>query len=103
VFLVLPIFGFYNVGSLVFPSVGKALQTFIVAISRPVVFMIPLLQILPRFFDEQGVWFSFPGSDILTFILVLALLIPMVKGLKKSGPEPTKLEPDAPPFGNRAA
>lgn len=91
VFLVLPIFGFYNVGQMVFPSVGKALQTFIVAIARPLAFMIPLLQILPRFFGEPGVWFSFPGSDILTFILVLALLIPLVKGFKKSGAEPTKL------------
>ena len=83
VFLVLPIFGFYNVGSMVFPSVGKAMQTFIVAIARPVAFMIPLLLLLPHFFGEQGVWFAFPGSDLLTFLLVLALLIPLVKGLKR--------------------
>ena len=87
VFLVLPIFGFYNVGSMVFPSVGKALQTFIVAIARPVAFMIPLLLLLPRFFGEQGVWYSFPGSDLLTFMLVLALLIALVKGLKKEHAE----------------
>jgi putative MATE family efflux protein len=103
VFLILPIFGFYNVGQMVFPSVGKALQTFIVAIARPVAFMIPLLLVLPRFFGEPGVWFSFPGSDILTFTLVISLLIPLVKGFKKSSVEPTKLEPDAPPFGNHAA
>jgi Na+-driven multidrug efflux pump len=85
VFLVLPIFGFYNVGSMVFPSVGKALQTFIVAIARPVAFMIPLLLLLPRFFEERGVWFSFPGSDLLTFLLVLGLLIPMVRQFRKAG------------------
>jgi putative MATE family efflux protein len=83
VFLVLPVFGFFNVGQMVFPSVGKALQTFIVAIARPVAFMIPLLVLLPRFFGERGVWFSFPGSDILTFLLVLALLIPLIQQLKK--------------------
>jgi putative MATE family efflux protein len=83
VFLILPIFGFYNVGSMVFPSVGKALQTFVVAISRPVAFMIPLLILLPRFFGERGVWFSFPGSDLLTFILVLSLLIPMISQFRK--------------------
>lgn len=87
VFLVLPIFGFYNVGSMVFPSVGKALQTFIVAIARPVAFMIPLLLLLPRFFGERGVWFSFPGSDLLTFFLVLALLLALVKGLKREHAE----------------
>ncbi len=83
VFLALPIFGFYNVGSMIFPSVGKAMQTFIVAISRPVAFMIPLLLILPLFFGEQGVWFSFPGSDILTFFLTLGLLIPLIKSLNR--------------------
>jgi Na+-driven multidrug efflux pump len=103
VFLVLPIFGFYNVGSMVFPSVGKALQTFIVAIARPVIFMIPLLLLLPRFFGENGVWFSFPGSDILTFVLVLALLVPMVRQFKKTAVESAKLEQNIPPFGNRAA
>lgn len=87
VFLVLPIFGFYNVGSMVFPSVGKALQTFIVAIARPVAFMIPLLLLLPRLLGERGVWFSFPGSDLLTFILVLTLLIVLVKGLKREHAE----------------
>lgn len=87
VFLVLPIFGFYNVGSMVFPSVGKALQTFIVAIARPVAFMIPLLLLLPRLLGERGVWFSFPGSDLLTFFLVLALLLVLVKGLKREHAE----------------
>jgi Na+-driven multidrug efflux pump len=69
---------------MVFPSVGKALQTFVVAISRPVAFMIPLLILLPRFFGERGVWFSFPGSDLLTFILVLSLLIPMISQFRKT-------------------
>jgi putative MATE family efflux protein len=98
VFLILPVFGFYNVGQMVFPSVGKALQTFIVAIARPVVFMIPLLLILPRFFGERGVWFSFPGSDLLTFILVLSLMIPLIRRFKKdaeNAPAPV------PPLGQR--
>ncbi len=86
VFLALPIFGFYNVASMVFPSVGKALQTFVVAIARPVAFMIPLLLLLPYLLGERGVWYSFPGSDTLTFILVLALLIPMIMQFKKRLP-----------------
>ncbi len=101
VFLILPIFGFYNVGSMVFPSVGKALQTFIVAIARPVAFMIPLLLLLPRFFGEQGVWFSFPGSDALTFLLVLGLLIPLVRQFKKAGAAPAQLDRGVPPVGQR--
>lgn len=83
VFLILPFFGVFNVGSMVFPSVGKALQTFIVAIARPVAFMIPLLLTLPRLLGEDGVWYTFPASDGLTFFLVLSLLIPLIKNLKK--------------------
>jgi putative MATE family efflux protein len=91
-FLAMPIFGFYNVGSMVFPSVGKALQTLIVALARPLAFMIPLLLILPLFLGERGVWFSFPGSDALSFILVLSLLIPMVRGLNREHAESMRVE-----------
>lgn len=93
VFIVLPVFGFFNVGSMVFPSVGIALQTFIVAIARPVLFMIPLLLALPRYFGEKGVWYAFPGSDILTFLLVISLLIPLIRQFKKAAatPNATKL------------
>jgi len=100
VFLVLPIFGFYNVGSMVFPSVGKALQTFIVAIARPVLFMIPLLLLLPRFFGERGVWLSFPATDLLTFLLVLGLLIPMVRQFKKAGAAPALPGQSVSPVGH---
>ncbi|MCX7911720.1 MAG: MATE family efflux transporter, partial [Dehalococcoidales bacterium] len=82
-FFALPVFGFFNVGSMVFPSVGRALATFVVSVTRPVAFMIPLLIILPRFFGELGVWACFPGSDVLSTILVLIWLIYLVRELKK--------------------
>jgi hypothetical protein len=31
-----------------------------------------------------GVWLAFPGSDVLTFLLTLGLLIPLVRNLKKA-------------------
>jgi Na+-driven multidrug efflux pump len=84
VFLALPLVGIFNVGQLVFPSIGKAFQTFLVALARPVVFMTPLVIILPRLFELDGVWFSFPGSDALSFLLVGALLIPLIRQFRKS-------------------
>jgi hypothetical protein len=50
-----------------------------------------------------GISLSFPGSDIITFILVFALLIILIKGFKKSSPKPANLEPDASRFGRRIA
>lgn len=82
IFLVLPMIGFLMVGSLVFQSVGKAVESFITAIVRPVVFLIPLVLVLPRFLQLEGVWLAFPLADVLTFLLTLALIYPLVKKLR---------------------
>lgn len=84
IFLVLPMIGFLMVGSLVFQSVGKAVESFITAIVRPVVFLIPLVLILPRFLQLEGVWLAFPLADALTFLLTLALIYPLIKKLRQA-------------------
>jgi len=81
-FLAMPMIGFMMVGSLVFQSIGKATKSFITAISRPVLFLIPLIFILPRFLQLDGVWWAFPIADALTVLLTLALLIPQIRELK---------------------
>ena len=82
VFLVLYLIGFIMVGSLVFQSIGKAIQSFVTAISRPFMFLIPLIFILPQFLRLDGVWLAFPIADGLTFVLMLALLIPQIRELR---------------------
>ncbi len=81
-FLVMPMIGFMFVGSLVFQAIGKAKKSFITAISRPVLFLIPLIFILPRFLQLDGVWWAFPIADALTVLLTLSLLIPQIRELK---------------------
>jgi putative MATE family efflux protein len=81
-FLVMPMIGFMMVGSLVFQSIGKAKQSFITAVSRPVLFLIPLIFTLPRFLQLDGVWWSFPIADALTVLLTLSLLIPQIRELR---------------------
>jgi putative MATE family efflux protein len=78
-FLGMPLIGVMMVGSLVFQSIGKAKQSFITAISRPFLFLLPLIFILPRFLQLDGVWWAFPLSDALTFLLTTALLIPQIR------------------------
>ncbi len=84
IFVAMPLFGFFNVGQLVFPSLGKAIGTLIIAVARPALFLIPLALILPRIWDMTGVWFAFPGTDVLTFLLTLGLLIPLIRQLRKA-------------------
>lgn len=83
-FMAVPLLGFFNVGQLIFPSIGKALQSFIVALARPAVFLIPAVIIMPHFWQLNGVWLSFPLSDTLTFILVVVLIIPQIKQFQKA-------------------
>jgi len=84
IFMALPLLGFLMVGSLVFQSVGKAMESFVTAIARPVLFLIPLVLILPRFLQLEGVWLAFPLADALTFLLTLALIYPLIKKLRQA-------------------
>jgi putative MATE family efflux protein len=83
VFLSIYLIGFIMVGSLVFQAVGKATQAFVTAISRPFLFLIPLVFILPRFLGLDGVWLAFPIADGFTLLLTLMLLIPQIRELRR--------------------
>jgi Na+-driven multidrug efflux pump len=83
VWLVLYLFGPMFVGSLVFQALGKAVQSFVTSLARPALFLIPSILILPRFLELDGVWLAFPVTDVLTFILTMALLIPQIMQLRR--------------------
>jgi len=82
-FMFLYLAGFMMVGGMVFQSIGKAIQSFITAISRPVLFLLPLIFILPRFWQLDGIWLAFPITDVLTFMLTLILLIPQIRFFRR--------------------
>ncbi len=58
----------------VFQALGKARAAFAISLARQVLFLIPLLILLPQFFGLMGVWFAFPLADVLSFILSLWLI-----------------------------
>ena len=73
--------GFIIVGSTVFQALGMAVRSFIMSLGRPVLFLIPLVLILPKFIQLDGIWLAFCFSDVLTFALTLILLMPQVRML----------------------
>jgi len=83
IFLALYMIGLMMVGSLVFQSIGKVVQSFITSIARPILFLIPLVFILPEFLGLDGVWLAFPISDGFTLLLTLLLLIPQIRELRR--------------------
>jgi hypothetical protein len=50
-------------------------------------FLIPLLAILPKWWGLDGVWLSMPISDTISFVAATAMLIYMIKKIK-SLPKP---------------
>ncbi len=87
IFFAVYLIGFIMVGSIIFQAIGKATQAFVTAIGRPALFLLPLVLILPNYWQLDGVWLAFPITDALTFILVLALLIPQIKMFRKNAME----------------
>lgn len=76
--------GFQIISSNYFQAVGKARQAAILSLSRQVLFFIPLLLILPRFWGVEGVWRSAPLADILSVILTALMMFYEMKALKQS-------------------
>lgn len=58
-----------------FPSIGKAGKGAALSFSKQVVFLIPLLLILPRFFGLNGIMYAQQVTDLLSFILSVIFLV----------------------------
>ena len=83
VFVAFFVVGFQMVGSIVFQSLGHVGKTFVTSISRQVLFLVPLLLILPHFLQTDGVWLAFPIADTLAALLVLFLILPQLREFKR--------------------
>lgn len=82
------IVGFPIVATCLYQSIGAPVRSLILSLSRQVIFLIPLMLWLPDHYGVEGVWLSFPLSDILAFIVALALVIPTLS--RKPAPNTPK-------------
>lgn len=69
VFLATPILAIQLIGSAYFQAIGKAVPALLLTLTRQGFFFIPLILILPNYFEEFGVWISFPIADLLSTIV----------------------------------
>lgn len=79
----LPVIGFQIVSANYFQAIGKARISMFLSLSRQVIILIPLLFILPKFFDLNGVWISGPSADAIASILTAIFLFVEIKHLNK--------------------
>ncbi len=74
VFAATPIVALQLIGAAYFQAIGKAVPAFLLTLSRQGFIFIPLILILPIYYDEMGVWISFPLADILSTIITAYFL-----------------------------
>ncbi|GHT69104.1 MATE family efflux transporter [Spirochaetia bacterium] len=81
----LPFLAFQIISSNYFQAIGKPVQGSVLSLSRQILFYIPLLLILPRFFGIYGVYSAMPSADSLAIILSAIVMGREIKRLKSLG------------------
>ena len=68
-------------------AVGKALASTLLSMFREVVFGVGFALLLPVLFGLDGVLYSMPVSDVLTFIIALFIIVQTYRKLNTEGVE----------------
>lgn len=82
--MALPLVGFQIVMGNYYQSIGKAGISALLSLLRQVIFLIPLLLILPQYYGLKGVWLSAPASDTLGATVCLFFMVNEFRKLKKA-------------------
>lgn len=97
VVLAMPFIGLQMVGGNMFLAMGKVRPAFVLALSRQVLFLLPLIFILPRFYGLDGLWASFPVADTVAVTVTVVLVRRELRALGRRGQTAVELveEPTA--------
>ncbi len=76
--------GFQVVCTNFFQSLGMAGKAVFLSLTRQIIFMVPLLFILPPHFGLDGVWSAFPISDAVSTFVAGGMLFWQIRHIKKT-------------------
>lgn len=83
IYLCMMILACVNKGTFIYlQSLGKALASTALSMIREVVFGVGFALLLPRFFGLDGVLYSMPVSDVLTFLIAVVLIRSTYRALR---------------------
>ena len=86
-YLCMIVFACVNKACFIFlQAVGKALESTALSMIREIVFGVGFALLLPVFFGLDGVLYSMPVSDFLTFLIALFLIIRTFRELREDNP-----------------
>ena len=75
--------GFQIVSTNFFQSLGMAKKSIFLSLTRQIIFLIPLLFVLPPHFGLTGVWAAFPVADALAIIITVVMILHQFRTLKR--------------------
>ena len=73
--IALPIIGLPIVGTNYIQSIGKAKVAMVLSLLRQVIVLIPMIMILPKFLELDGIWFAQPTADVTAAIITGIVLV----------------------------
>ncbi len=79
--IMLPLVGFQIIVAGMYQAMGKAWKALFFSMLRQVVFLIPLVLILPLLYGLDGIWFTFPIADLLAAIVTGIVFVREMKRL----------------------
>ena len=65
-----------------FQSIGMAKISIFLSLSRQLIFLVPLIAILPRFMGLDGVWLAMPLSDGVAAVMAYVMIFVYIKKFK---------------------
>ncbi|MGC6479175.1 MAG: MATE family efflux transporter [Flavobacteriaceae bacterium] len=74
VFAAMPIVSIQLIGAAYFQAIGKAVPALLLTLTRQGFFLIPLVYILPLWYNQKGVWMAFAFADFLATIVTAFFL-----------------------------
>ena len=84
-----PLIGSQAVITNFFQSIGKAKISIFLSLSRQMIFLLPLLIILPPVWGVDGVWAALPASDAVAFVVTWIIMIRYMQKFKRQHKELT--------------
>ena len=79
----MPIVGYQMIVTNFFQSIGKAKISIFLSLSRQLLFLVPLIGVLPLFFGVTGVWVAMPISDSFSALFALVMMVRYMRMFKK--------------------
>lgn len=83
IMMMFPLIGSQMVITNFFQCIGKVKISIFLSLSRQLLFLLPLLVLLPNFYGIDGVWASMPTSDFIAVVVAVTIMLVFLRRFKK--------------------